>query len=360
MVQVRGAGAPDLVAPLLQSSRPLNLNALPEDELRLCRLVDDGQVIDDVLVSVTRGPGTSIIDLNLHGGPRVVQRALLALQRAGAEIVPAAALGPAWPTRSKLERELLALLPSAGTRAVARWLLRLESRLQARLTEIRQALSAGEIAQAREQVQRLLEAHRPIRRVLSGVRVVLFGEPNVGKSTLANALAGSEEAIVSDVPGTTRDYTEHPGAVGGVPFTFVDTAGVRETADPLEQEAIRRTHAQLSRADIVLHIRDGSRPPVSGEPVPPGASLTVLTKADLGIHAGWGSEGLPVSARSGLGMESLRKRLLQMVELEEWEERLVGPVTDRQAAGLASAAEGLRTMPADVEHVARLLSELAA
>jgi small GTP-binding protein len=161
---------------------------------------------------------------------------------------------------------------------------------------------------------------------------VLVGRPNSGKSTLANVLAEREQAIVSDLPGTTRDWTEHPAAIEGVPFTIVDTAGIRSTDDPIEAEAVRRAREQVYRARVIIRVIDLSGPPDTNEEalLPPSAGsagdhapiLDVYNKADLPAHAGHvgggpKAEDLRVSARTGDGIDHLRAALLAAVGMSE-------------------------------------------
>jgi tRNA modification GTPase len=134
----------------------------------------------------------------------------------------------------------------------------------------------------------------------------ITGAPNVGKSTLINALAEREVAIVSDIPGTTRDALETRVVLGGVPVTLVDTAGLRETADAIEAEGVRRALARAREADLVIVVVEaGSAAPSD---IPAGA-LLIANKADLGCS---GPEGaLSISARTGFGMDVLRATLAE-------------------------------------------------
>ncbi|TXM80003.1 GTPase, partial [Methylobacterium sp. WL116] len=137
-------------------------------------------------------------------------------------------------------------------------------------------------------------------RVREGFWVVLAGPPNAGKSTLLNALSRRDAAIVSPVPGTTRDAIEVRLDLGGLPVMLVDTAGLRETHDPVEAEGIRRTRRRMAEADLVLMLV----PPVpkATEPAATGRVLRVRTKADLADGSGG---GLAVSALTGQGMPAL-------------------------------------------------------
>jgi tRNA modification GTPase len=139
-------------------------------------------------------------------------------------------------------------------------------------------------------------------KLREGLFFAITGAPNVGKSTLINALAGRDVAIVSALPGTTRDALETRVVFGGVPVTLVDTAGLRETADSVEAEGVRRALARAQEADLAMTVVEAGSAPV-GEP----GGLLIANKADLGLP---GPEGaLRISAKTGFGMDALRARL---------------------------------------------------
>jgi tRNA modification GTPase len=361
VIQVVGPSAPAVVSPFVRCKHPIDLENLPPNQIRLCQWADGNQVIDDALIAVRRdGTGEFVIELSLHGGPRIVQRSLLMLQRVGAKIVePHDLLAQSCPAASALEQELLPLLLEAKTRAVTIWLAEMAGRLDGRVRGILSLLADGKIDLARENLAALSSAAVPAGRLIRGVRVVVVGGPNVGKSTLINSLAVREQAIVSDLPGTTRDWVEHPAAIDGAPFTFVDTAGIRETQDPIEQEAVRRTHQQASTADILLSVLDLSAPlessptVASHHPDTPAAdsltclALVVANKSDLPPHVSWravldrGTVPLCISAARMTGLGDLRARLILMAGLTAWRQSLVAPLTERQQDTCRAALSAL-------------------
>jgi tRNA modification GTPase len=144
-----------------------------------------------------------------------------------------------------------------------------------------------------------------------GVRTVIYGAPNVGKSSLLNLLLGHERAIVSPRPGTTRDVIEETINLGGLPIRLIDTAGVRESDDEIEREGMKRTQQELDRADLALHVFDASlAPPENGN----GTVLTVLNKSDLGEHPAWGEvEAVRISCLKGEGIDTLTEAIVERV-----------------------------------------------
>src|SRR5438445_11774015 len=148
-----------------------------------------------------------------------------------------------------------------------------------------QALAAG-IEKVAERVERLIQTAEDGRIVREGVTAALVGRPNVGKSSLLNALARADRAIVTPIPGTTRDVLEEFVNVRGIPVRLQDTAGLRETQDVVEREGVRRTHDALARAELVLVVLDGSAPldPEDRrtlEQLQEQSAVLVVNKADL-------------------------------------------------------------------------------
>jgi len=154
----------------------------------------------------------------------------------------------------------------------------------------------------RSEIAAMLESP-PAERLRDGVRVVLAGPPNVGKSTLLNALVGRQAAITTPLPGTTRDLIEVPVQMGGIPFILVDSAGIRSTDDSIETIGIEQARRAIAAADLVLWLGDGDDAPEG--------SLKVRTKSDL-VEAGSNSpeHDLAVSAVAGAGMVQLKQMIV--------------------------------------------------
>ena len=155
-----------------------------------------------------------------------------------------------------------------------------------------------------------LETAEQGRILREGLRLVIAGRPNAGKSSLLNRLLGFERAIVSPEPGTTRDTVEEVVNLGGYPVRFVDTAGLREGGDPLERLGIDRTSEALAAADMVIEVVAANEAPetTTRVSIPEGIHhhLLVLNKSDLGDHPGWqGQRGLRLSCLTGEGLDDL-------------------------------------------------------
>ncbi|MBB6227209.1 tRNA modification GTPase [Polymorphobacter multimanifer] len=172
-------------------------------------------------------------------------------------------------------------------------------------------------------------------RIRDGLTIVVTGPPNVGKSSIVNALSMRDVAIVTPVPGTTRDSIEVPIDLGGVAAVLIDTAGLRDTADPVEAEGIARARAKAAAADLVMHVTDNPDAPL------PASALLVINKLDL--HGRSAPAGhVAISALSGAGMPALRQWLVDWaaVLLRPGEPALLAHARHREA--FAEAAARLR------------------
>ncbi|MBO9580873.1 MAG: tRNA uridine-5-carboxymethylaminomethyl(34) synthesis GTPase MnmE [Sphingobium sp.] len=222
-------------------------------------------------------------------------------------------------------RAAMAMMGGALSRKIALWSQRLMS-VSARVEAVLNFSDEGDVDEAVVRAgvtgeigtvaaELAAELAKPgAERLRDGVRVVIAGPPNAGKSTLLNALAGRDAAIVSPIAGTTRDVIEVPVALGGVPFLLADTAGLREPGgDEIEAIGMDRAHAMLAAADIVLWLGHGEELPYV-----PGALMMVHAKADLGarpVDSGpFAMAALPVSAVTGEGMDALVAALLAATE----------------------------------------------
>lgn len=328
VLRLSGPGTAGVIAALaggLPAPRRASLRVLREA---------DGAVLDHALVLWFPAPGSysgeDSGELHLHGGVAVTEAVAAALVAAGARPAEAGEFTRRAFLNGKLdllEAEAVNDLIGAETRAQARQALRqMEGALSAihagwagRLRwavaqqealidfpdedlppEVETRLLAEMAALATEMAGHLDDGRRG-ERLREGLVFAITGAPNVGKSSLMNALAGREVAIVAPSPGTTRDALEARVVLGGVPVTLVDTAGLRETDDPVEAEGVRRAQARAAEADFCLLVG------VAGAEIVGRADLVVANKTDLGGQPQAGQLG--VSVASGAGLELLRARL---------------------------------------------------
>ncbi len=323
-------------------------------------LAADGEPIDTGLALHFPAPhsytGEDVLELQGHGGPVVMQLLLERVLQAGAQIGLRTARPGEFTERAFLndkldlaQAEAVADLIDASSAQAARSASRSLSGVFSQavhgvvdqLIELRMLVEAtldfpeeeidflersdarGRLARVRESLDALLAQARQGALLREGLHVVLAGAPNVGKSSLLNALAGAEVAIVTAVAGTTRDRIEQAIQIEGVPLVVVDTAGLRDTQDEVERIGIERTWQAVARADVVLHLGDacGSRPASAdaldeaiASRLPAGTPvLRVWNKIDLaGVAAHADEQAVWMSARTGEGIELLRAALLRL------------------------------------------------
>jgi tRNA modification GTPase len=177
--------------------------------------------------------------------------------------------------------------------------------------------AAARLARVRAALEEVLGKSRQGSLLRSGIQVVLAGRPNVGKSSLMNRLAGEERAIVTPIPGTTRDALREPLDIGGVPVILVDTAGLRASADEIERLGVERTRHELERADVVLAVFEAGQIVEPLAHLPAGAArIDVFNKADLApgfLPPATGHAAVVVSAKTGAGLDELRRAILHAV-----------------------------------------------
>jgi tRNA modification GTPase len=331
----------------------------------------DGTVLDKGLVLWMPAPasytGEDCAELQIHGGPAVLKAITAALLAAGARPAEAGEFTRRAFLNGKmdlLEAEGVADLIAAETEAQRRQALGQAEGVQSALMadwagRLRHCLAWQEAlidfpdddlppsveASLMTEIAALAaafcagaDATRRGARLRDGVVVVVTGAPNVGKSSLVNALATRDVAMTSPTPGTTRDALEVWIELAGVPVMLIDTAGLRETADPLEAEGVRRARARASQADVVVRVISAVAPD-EAECEPDGVTcLRVANKIDLGAApAGW----LGVSAQTAEGLDRLRAALC--TEVRRLTEAGVHPVLSqaRHEASLREAASCL-------------------
>jgi len=266
------------------------------------QLRDAENVIDDPLVVL--GDDGAWADICLHGGPWVVAATLQLAARAGFEVIedsslplPDAALDDA---ASDLERHVLAHLPLARTDLALRVLLDQPRAWAAGLANV-------DVQTVHDDWSLWWLLHPP--------KVAIVGEPNVGKSTLANQLFGQEHSITADWPGTTRDWVGEMANIEGLAVRLIDTPGIRDTADPIESAAIAAAAAQIEQSDLVLLVLDATGAPTI--PVDRPGALRLVNKCDQPPTWDFASlDALEISAKDGPGIDVLRRRIARHFGIE--------------------------------------------
>ena len=350
-----GIGIVRVSGPLVPTLVVAVIGALPEPgRAKLCRFLDRaGAPIDAGLALYFAAPrsftGEHVLELHGHGGPVVMALLVERCLELGARAARPGEFSERAFLNDKLDlaqAEAVADLIGAGSAAAARAALNSLSgefsaevaRLEAALIELRsyveasidfadedlELLGEGGIEQRLARLEldfSALEAAAEQGRLLhDGCTLVLAGRPNAGKSSLLNALAGHDAAIVTPIPGTTRDVLRERIDLDGLPLTLLDTAGLREGPDEIEAEGIRRAEREMTRADRVLFVVDGADPgAIEGlgrdlAALPVAAAVTLLVnKADVAraapLPVAAEQAVIHVSARTGAGLDTLRAHL---------------------------------------------------
>lgn len=344
----------------------------------------DGSALDTGLALWFPAPhsftGEDVLELHAHGGPVLTDLLLARLTALGARLARPGEFTERAFLNDKLDlaqAEAVADLIEAGSAAAARAAQRSLAgifsdevhALVAGITRLRLFVEAaidfpeeegvdflsdgrvaGELAELEADLARLLTRAEQGARLREGLTLVIAGPPNAGKSSLLNALAGHAAAIVTDIPGTTRDVLRERLDLDGVPLHLVDTAGLRLTADPIEQEGVRRARAEIARADAVLLVVD-AREPAAGlalsTDLPAGVPvLVVRNKIDLtGVAAGPDADGVRLSALTRAGLEDLRAALRTLLRLAPSGEDAIS-ARRRHLAALTRAAAHLQAATA--------------
>ncbi len=346
-------------------------------------LVGQGQILDDVVLTFWQAPhsytGEDTVEISCHGNPHLVEKILRASLEHGARTARPGEFTQRAFLNDKLSltqaEGLLDLLYAPTERALAsaramkegklghaledirRELIDLLSHLEASLDFAEEGIEPrvgpefiGRVESVRSQMGQLLRT-APLGRILQeGALAVIVGEPNVGKSSLLNTLLHEDRAIVAPTPGTTRDLIEATCNLRGLPLRLIDTAGQRESSDPVEIEGARRARAVLPQAQLVLHVVEAHLPYAPAKfDFPEGIpSLLIANKADLGRHASLPADAIVISVRSGEGFEQLEARIESALLAEmAGESDTVLTINARQNATLQRAAQSLdRTLEA--------------
>ncbi|HEX8255970.1 MAG TPA: tRNA uridine-5-carboxymethylaminomethyl(34) synthesis GTPase MnmE [Thermoanaerobaculia bacterium] len=325
--------------------------------------------------------GNDLVELTLHGNPLIVERVIAACVALGArmaepgefteravlngklDLVQAESIADLINARTALQAKLslsnLEGLLSRKAAAIRQTLLEVISRLEAALDfseEGYEFITRSDVEErlrlALADVSALANTFRRGHATTSGLSAVILGRPNAGKSTLLNRLVGSDRAIVTPIPGTTRDIVRETIEIGGLPVTLADTAGLRESADVVEGIGIERARAAARSADIILYLIDASAGMTAEDErelaeLPHNAEI-VYTKSDLGTAP---PDALAISAASDHGIDLLLARLDELVR-----ERFAAPegalVNERQRLAVAEAADALSVALESLDHEA--------
>jgi tRNA modification GTPase len=367
VIRISGEDAIAIGHSVFRSIKNKDLRLQKSHTLHLGHIVDDQKTLDQVLVSIFKGPnsytGENTIEISCHGSTYIQQQIIQLLLRKGCRMADAGEFTLRAFLNGKLDlsqAEAVADLISSDNEAshqiamqqmrggfsneiakLREELLNFASLIELELDFAEEDVEFADRTQFHELLnriefvlKRLIDSFAVGNVIKNGIPVAIVGEPNVGKSTLLNALLNEERAIVSEIAGTTRDTIEDELVIGGIGFRFIDTAGIRETKDVVESIGIKKTFEKIEQAQVVIFLFDGLKFKVSGfdyiteiekvkNKYPLKPLIVVINKIDLlsdfeilNIQQQLETLNLKpetISAKNNIGVEDLKNQLLSFV-----------------------------------------------
>lgn len=357
IVRISGLDAVEVADRLFVPAKGKPLGERKSHTVSYGKIVYEGRVCDEVLVSIMRAPNTytreDIAEINCHGGIRSVTAVLEAVLRSGARLAEPGEFTKRAFLNGRIDltqAEAVADIISAKTdKSREAALKRLDGSLCVKIRALREKILlmlanieaaidypehddetmtyesvANGSRELMSELDRLIAGADTGRIYKEGIKTVILGKPNVGKSSLLNAAVDEERAIVTDIPGTTRDVLEELININGIPLRLTDTAGIRDTDNPIEKIGVEKSRSLADEADLVLLMLDGSRPLDDEDRKLINLSenknrIVIINKSDLAqcidiseITALTGSDPIAVSVKQDSGIELIYERIRSM------------------------------------------------
>ncbi|MGB9822270.1 tRNA uridine-5-carboxymethylaminomethyl(34) synthesis GTPase MnmE [Thermodesulfovibrio sp.] len=387
IIRISGKEAISIANRIFQSSKGVNLLVVKTHTIHYGFIIDPetGQKIDEVLVTVMRAPNTytreDVVEINCHGGYVTLKRILDLVISQGARLAEPGEFTKRAFLRGRIDlsqaESVIDLIRAKTEQAQKIALEHLSGRLSKKINELRDSLMRvcahveayidfpeedidgltqeeiqTEINRIKEEINKLIEGYEEGKIYMEGLRAAIVGKPNVGKSSLLNALLMKDRAIVTEIPGTTRDIIEEYVNIKGMPLKIVDTAGIREAHDLVEAEGIKRTLRAVELAQLVLLVLDSSRPIDSLDEeiinrVIHKKIIVVINKKDIRSKEFCLPEVLKdkprveISALKGEGIEELKELIFNMTISGKYEQEGVVITKMRHKIALENALQAL-------------------
>lgn len=352
IVRISGENALEIIDRIYRGKHKLSTQE--SHTIHYGHIYDEDQLVDEVLVSIMRAPktytGEDTVEINCHGGMLVVQKVLETVLKNGAQMAEPGEFSKRAFLNGKMDlskaEAVMDLIHAKSEYAYKNSLNQLSGGLKKKIKECREKV-LYEIAfiesalddpehisldgynekliqitrQLQEEIASMLASFENGRIMKEGIKTVIVGKPNAGKSSLLNMLLGEERAIVTDIEGTTRDVLEESVNLGGIKLLLMDTAGIRKTKDTVEKIGVERARTYAKDADFVLYVVDGTKPLDENdleicEILKEKKSLCLLNKMDLQMVIDEAEmkkytqgEVLSISAKEGIGMDTLAKKI---------------------------------------------------
>jgi tRNA modification GTPase len=329
--------------------------------------------------------GEDTVEINCHGGPLIIKTILNTVTKLGARFAEPGEFTKRAFLNNRLDlsgaEAILDVIKARTEKGLSLAVGRLKGALRQEVGRIRDGivdalavleasidfsdedveledrrLTVARLDACLARLSRLLATYHDGKILQDGLHVLIIGKPNAGKSSLLNAILGTDRAIVTPIPGTTRDFIEESVQIGGIPVTLIDTAGIRESSDMIEEQGISLVWRKLSEADLVLMVFDGSRELDDDdllvlEKTKDMESVMVINKEDLPPRLDWNllmkyrprSKPIPISAKFKKGLDSLRDEMTRIAASSGSIETDAVLITDlRHFQALSQGADHLR------------------
>jgi tRNA modification GTPase len=380
IIRISGRVALDIVAKLCPGA---GIHQMASHRVKLVKVYEGDTVVDEAVLTLFKGPRSftmeDVVELSLHGSTYILNRVMNLCLQAGARLAAPGEFtfrafmnGRFDLSQAEAVADLIAADNEHAHRVAMNQmrggfaleikqlreeLINFASLLELELDFSEEDVEFADRTQLIRLVHRILQVVQQLRSsylrgnvIKNGVATVIAGKPNAGKSTLLNALLNEEKAIVSPIPGTTRDVIEDVVMMGGVKFRFFDTAGLREATDVIESIGVERTHEKLKQAAVVIYLFDCTQTnpaqlqsEIAGLLQPDTPLLLVGNKLDevrspdgLQVLREFRDDILLISAKTGEGLPALEQRLLEVVHAANLhQEKLVANARHEQALGKA-------------------------
>lgn len=357
IVRISGSEAFSIIDKIYETKKNKLLSQAESHTIHYGYIYDDDELVDEVMVSVMHAPrtytGEDTVEINCHGGLFIVQKVLETVLKHGARMAEPGEFSKRGFLNGKMDlskaEAVMDLIHSKSEYAYKNSLNQLKGNLLEKIKSCREkiiyeiafiesALDDPEhiditgyseklqvtVKKLEAEIRKLIASSRNGKIIKEGIKTVILGKPNAGKSSLLNVLLGEERAIVTDIEGTTRDVLEESVNLGGIKLVIMDTAGIRATKDVVEKIGVEKAKDYAKEADFILYVVDSSKPLDENDEeicdlLRDKKSLVLLNKMDLTsvitekeMQEKTGSEVISISAKENLGIDNLAEKVKEM------------------------------------------------